>query len=311
LAAGAPLIIRGYTSAANDGGIGEIDCNGVTMFAAANYSYVVLADLYVHASINVAMVVLSDYCLVYHCEFYNASGSSDSYVTVSSYGAVMYCYVHGANTGPGISCFMYGLVFGNYIVQGNALSTGIYCGAGSFVTQNVVIASLTTAKGIVASNAAYGVHVIGNILYNTTAGTESGIWIGNATAEWGGVIMNNIVCGFSGVAGNAVENTGDVHLAGHNAFWNNTADYEIADQIHISLTANDVALAADPFTDAANGDFSLTAAAKTALAGKGFPTAYLGAHANTVPNLNIGPIQLAASSGGGRPAFGDRSGGKF
>jgi hypothetical protein len=64
-------------------------------------------------------------------------------------------------------------------------------------------------------------------------------------------------------------------------------------------TATNVALAADPFTDAANGDFSLTAAAKTALAAKGFPLAYLGAHANTVPNLNIGPIQMAASTGGG------------
>ena len=90
------------------------------------------------------------------------------------------------------------------------------------------------------------------------------------------------------------------------------SNYDHTDRVFNDLTANDVALAADPFTDAANGDFSLTAAAKTALAAKGFPLAYLGAHANTVPNLNIGPIQMAASSGGGgRPAFGDRTGGKF
>jgi hypothetical protein len=66
--------------------------------------------------------------------------------------------------------------------------------------------------------------------------------------------------------------------------------------VFIDGRANDVALGADPFTNAAAGDFSLTAAAKTALAGKGFPVDYLGAAAATVSNLNIGPIQLAATA---------------
>ena len=48
-----------------------------------------------------------------------------------------------------------------------------------------------------------------------------------------------------------------------------------------------------------------------ALRGLGFPGAYLGAHANTDGHVTIGPIQYGEAEAGGRPAFGDRTGGKY
>jgi hypothetical protein len=57
-------------------------------------------------------------------------------------------------------------------------------------------------------------------------------------------------------------------MAGHNAYWNNATNY-YAGETYIDLTANDVVLAADPFTNAAGADFSLTDAAKAALAQRG------------------------------------------
>jgi hypothetical protein len=63
--------------------------------------------------------------------------------------------------------------------------------------------------------------------------------------------------------------------------------------------AGRVALAADPFTDAAAGDFSLTEAAQAALRSLGWPATYLGAHANTDPHITIGALQYGPTPAGG------------
>jgi hypothetical protein len=117
--------------------------------------------------------------------------------------------------------------------------------------------------------------------------------------------MNNIVCGFSGAGGKGIV-AGDLsYMAaiGYNAFYNCTSNYGTCNTLY-DLTAHDVSLAADPFTDAANGDFSLTTAGMAALRSLGWPASYLGAHANTDPHITIGALQYgptpAAASGGGR-----------
>jgi len=302
LAAAAPLILRGYTSAANDGGIGEIDCGGATMWAATTYDYVILADLKLHNFGDNHGIVLDQNCRAINCEIYSgASSPAAKYLISWNYsGYVERCYLHDTGTGGGIANVQY--VIGNYIVlDSNATGRGIIASVASI--RNIVLCQNVAAIGI------YGSCILtsDNIVYNTAAGTAQGI--GHTTASINYEIYNNIVVGFSGALGAAIRYS-DIGVIGHNAFYNNTAPYAGTDQKFIDLTANDVALAADPFTDAANGDFSLTAAAKTALAGKGWPTSYLGAHANTVSNLNIGPIQLAASAGGGGMLKAEKRGGK-
>ena len=298
----AQLVLRGYTSAANDGGMGEIDCGGYTMWAAKTYDYIMLIDLECHTFGDNNGIALDDYITIFHCEVHKGASTPSWKYLITLTGPSMHnvtgCYVHDPGDGNS-RCIsantVGGRIYGNYVVCDTLMDAG--CGiyaTYAMTSNNIVVCKGTGQIGIYAFGG--GSNQTNNIVYNTTAGTGSGIFV-----YLGGrnqICLNNIVVGWSGAGGEGIGASADF-FGGYNAFYNNTSNYTIAGVNYLDLTANDVALAADPFTDAANGDFSLTAAAKTALAAKGFPLAYLGAHANTVPNLNIGPIQLAASSGGG------------
>lgn len=297
----APLIVRGYTAAANDGGVGEIDCGGFTMWAATTYDDVILADLTIHGFGNNNGIALDTNATIYHCTIYTGGGATaKTMVTVSGAGA----YIIGSHlynpgtTGHNLTHGNNALIYGNYIVgdtdSNNLMNTGGYV---SRIIGNILLAQAAGSRGIAA---AHETVVIGNIVYNTEAGTERGIYYANSGLL--STVMNNIVIGFSGAGGDGIE-IANVGVIGYNAFYNNTANYTISDQKFIDLTANDVALAADPFTDAANGDFSLTAAGKTALRGLGWPGAYLGAHANTDGHVTIGAIQYGEAEAGGAGVY--------
>ena len=288
-----PLILRGYTAAANDGGMGEIDCGGFTMWAASTLDYIIMAYLELHTFGNNDGVYLDDYITLFNCEIHKGASAptSKSLVRVDQYAYVSSCYVHDPGTTG--NCLRTGgsgsSIFGNYVVQ-NAVSYGILV-VSSSAAFNIVLCSNAQASGIAGAN---GAAITNNIVYNTVAGTANGLNHGSSTGNT--LISNNIVVGWSGVGGIGIRGQSELVALGYNAFYNNTNNYALADVVFIDGRANDVALAADPFTNAAGGDFSLTAAAKTALAGKGFPVNYLGAAAATVSNLNIGPIQLAATA---------------
>lgn len=299
----APLIIRGYTAAANDGGIGEIDCGGATMWAAATYDYVHLVDLKIHTFGDNNGVVLDTSAMVYRCEIHKGASnpSTKALLKLGTQSTAVGCYIHDPGaSGQCLYLANYNLIHANYISTGSdAGASGIYNSSVSTLQNNVILCGATGAYGI-RSIGGEGVHVIGNICYNTTAGTTNGILLGNAVSDrQGGLVINNIVVGWSGAGGIGIYGQYNVWMIGHNAFYNNTTALTISDQKWIDETVNDVALGADPFTSASTGDFSLTAAAQTALADKGFPIAYYGAHANTVSNLNIGPIQPDAGGTSG------------
>jgi hypothetical protein len=290
----APLIIRGCSATANDGGFGEIDCDGDTLWAGV-YSHCMLLHLEIHDGGDHNLVDFGNSsagCAAIECELHRGASSPSGKALVragySGTNAVLGCYIHDAGTG-GIGIDGYDNIakmIGNYVTN---CPTGIRAGSNGEVSKNIVVAA-AGGTGINCQGA--GAFVEHNIVWSATGNTGSGIYTSSVTHIH---ITNNIVCNFSGVAGRGVYATGKLRLLGHNAFYNNATNEDIA-AAYFDL-GNDVSLAADPFTDAANGDFSLTAAAKAALASKGWPTSYLGAHANTVPNLNIGPIQLAASGG--------------
>ncbi len=296
----APLIVRGYTATANDGGIGEIDCGGATMFLVATYDYVFLADLECHTFGDNHGIALKNLCAVYHCTIHKgASAPSGKYLlTLGNSSIVAGCDIYDAGTGAYrcISSSNTIRAVDNYIHGGAGVGAtyGIYATSSSFVAGNIVVMADTGAVGIYIGNLGTCER---NICYNSTAGTQGGITGITATI----CVQNNIVVGWSGVGGEGIA-APNIYMLGYNAFYNNTADYSLTDMVFLDLRANDVTLPADPFTSAATGDFSLTAAAKAALADKGFPGQYLGAHANTDSHLNIGPIQLQTPD---YPAEGD------
>jgi len=179
----------------------------------------------------------------------------------------------------------------NYVKAGTSASA--ISGSGSVAIGNILVHS-SNGGGIGCND------TVGNIVVNTASGTGNGI-----EALLRGTAINNIVQGYSGAGGKGINVVAGCKMVGHNAFYNNTTN--MSGTPVLSLAANDVALAADPFTDAANGDFSLTAAAKTALRGLGWPAAYLGAHANTDGHVTIGAVQYGeAEAGGGGMLVGNK-----
>lgn len=298
LASAAPLILRGYTAAANDGGVGEIDCNGATMWASNTYDYMVFADLEMHTFGDNDGVYLDQYITLYRCEVHKGVSAPNvkRLVRVGAGARVAGCHIHDTGTaGTGVYFSSSGHVIGSYFAS---CLNGVYSsGTNNAITGNVVLADTAGAIGLNMAGA--GAICTHNVIYNTAAGTGIGINLSGAT----GTALNNILCGFSGVGGDGISITNGAAL-GYNAFWNNTANNTVGGQTFIDLTANDIALAADPFTDAANGDFSLTAAGKAALRGLGWPGAYLGAHANTDGHITIGPIQYGEAATG-YPAVAD------
>ena len=300
LAAAAPLIIRGYTATANDGGIGEIDCGGATMFTATTYDYVQLRDLDCHTFGNNNGIALDTYCMATNVTVHKGASApaGKNLFTLGPNSSAVGCYAYDGGTGGYklISLGAGSMAFGNFVDGGASTSSLglLYANTQSSVTNNIVVAG-ANCVGIMA----LGPCIIGNIVYSTVANTGNGIYAYAANITR---VLNNIVVGWSGAGGDGVLVNENLGARGYNAFYNNTANYTLSDMVFMDDSANDVALAADPFTDAANGDFSLTAAAQAALADGGFPGQYLGAHANTDSHLNIGPIQLGVPD---YPAEGD------
>ncbi|MBK9219293.1 MAG: hypothetical protein IPL70_13265 [Uliginosibacterium sp.] len=91
-----PLILRGYTASSGDGGVGEIDCNGTSMFASSSLRYIVLSDLKIHNFGNNNGVYLSSYTENYavNCEIYKGASSPTS-KTLVYLAYVIGCHWHG------------------------------------------------------------------------------------------------------------------------------------------------------------------------------------------------------------------------
>ena len=95
-----PLVLRGYTATANDGGIGEIDGGGFAMFAAA-YDYTFLIDLKCHTFGDNAGITLGLNCRVLHCDIGKgaSSPSGKALVSLQNDAHIVNNYVHDAGAG--------------------------------------------------------------------------------------------------------------------------------------------------------------------------------------------------------------------
>ena len=290
----APLIVRGYTSAANDGGVGEIDCGGATMFAAATYDYVILADLEIHSGGDNDTVSLDASGTLYRVEVHEGASTPSSakyLVKLGSYGHLIGCHIHDTPA-RGVSIGVDGFLYGCYIADTDGFAC-IFSGTGGTAVNNLV--KLSTVGAIGFYTAVSGVRYIGNAIYNSAAGTSYGL----SLSFNNGLAFNNIISGFSGVGGRGISAPDNSYGHGYNAFYNNTANYSIADQTYLSETGNDVFFGTDPFTNAGSGDFSLTSAAQTALRSLGWPAVFAGAHANSDAHTTIGPMQYGPTPTGG------------
>lgn len=302
--AAAPLIIRGYTSTAGDGGIGVISGAGSYAILGGTNDYIHLVDLRLtNVGGNVA-VTLRNYCSVVNCEI--DTGTSRA-IDVGGLLTVERCHVHDFSS-HGIYCTSGQAYIARNHVEDCGASTAHYQIAAETVGVNIVGNVLRPATG---TSGLYingnGVRASGNTIFGTS-GTGRGI---NVADKAGLVITNNIIEGFSGSGGTGITfNAAAVCALYHsNAFYNNATNVSGTPKV-AGVTGNNDTLAASPFVDGANGDFDIngTVAGVTEDA---WPSSYLGL-ASTSPKADKGAVQAGAGSGGGgRPAFGDRTGGKF
>lgn len=293
----APLVVQGYTSAAGDGGIGVIDGDGsYAIWNDGAKDFIHLFDLRMtNVGANTA-VGLRDYCTIARCQIDTGTGNQALYLRRES--RVLGCYIYG-----------------NWAARALFVDSGVYA-YNHIVTSNHGIVPYATSRPIIivgnailiTSNHGNGIStgdcdalISGNSIYKS--GEAPGANYAGINLSGGGnlryIVFSNVVCGWSGT-GNAGIKTAQLSvMAGRNAFYNNTAATSYAVGPFANLGA-DVTLAALPWTDAANGDWSLTAAAKTALASLGYPEHVPGT--STDMNLTIGAVQQAlAAAGGGFP----------
>jgi len=170
-----------------------------------------------------------------------------------------------------------------------------------------VIANNSGASSDGISGIVLGVSIRNCTIYGNG---RDGIRNTNPYANLGCVIQNNLLVSNGGYGLNlsAVRSSVSYPEFAYNAFYNNTSGA----RNNVLAGAGDVTLTADPFTNAAGGDFSLntTAGGGAAARAVGFPGVFPGI--STTGYLDIGAAQHGDPvGGGGAPRSAGMSGGIF
>ena len=246
---GNPLIIRGYTSAANDGGIGGIDGAATYGIQASSIGHHYV-DMHLHNCGSATVLTLGNYCVVLNCELDNTSGGGIDCSGSGNY--VIGCHLHDIG-GIGIDGgFSAARIMRNYLKNGTKdFSSAIYLSSTLCVVTDNIVSVDGTSNGI--NCASWGVLVQGNSILGGGS-TGKGI-IGPATGL--GQFLNNLVEGFSGSGGVGINLTalGDVFVYGHNGTYNNATEYSVTSDVHIDLGDNEE-LAASPFAQSGADTFA-------------------------------------------------------
>mgnify|MGYP000034087460 CR=1 FL=1 len=240
---GSPLIIQGYTSAANDGGIGEISGAGTYAIYSGNASSIILRDMRLGNCGAADVVTLNggSQCSIVNVEFQNSSGNGLR--VLGSRHAVYGCHFHDLGN---IGCEIAGddqVVFACY-----CKNDGIHSFTSAIklldVSNGMAFGNIVSVSG--SSNGIlcqFANHVVNNSVMSS-GGTGTGILINNDSAR----VLNNIVDGFSGSGGIGIRlDSGQKHhLLGFNAVYNCATAYSLIGDVMVNLGDNET-LSDTPF----------------------------------------------------------------
>jgi hypothetical protein len=250
----APLIFRGYTTAANDGGIGGVDMQGNnnTMITAAVLG-VSWIDMHLHNTGSATVLDTGELGAVINCEINNSTGSG---LVLGNEGGAYNNYIHniGAN---GISVARTGIVYCNYLANGtndftDAITTA---NTGCTIERNIISIDGST-NGITTGSFDDPVRIINNSIL-CASGTGKGI-APSANGLQGAMIVNNLVEGFSGAGGVGYDmssTTENMDLYQNNGARNNTTNYSGDGDVFPGITDNE-ALGATPFDKSGSDTFA-------------------------------------------------------
>lgn len=287
----APLFIRGYTSAANDGGFGIVEGGGsvsVISASGANYLWFVDMKLGNTGANRIARVGIGGGYV--NCEIYNSSAAG---IQTGANNLVSGCYIHDCATGidgsaqPG---FIYGCHFANGATRD--FTTAIDVSLANTICDGNILNLDGTSVGIKVTTTVN--IVIKNNSIFSAAGTGKGIYIASGVAH----ILNNIVEGFSGSGGQGIRlDSGAVaSVMAANALYNNEINISNAGLIRFQPIA-DATLSGSAFVNAAADDFDINGTV-TGVTEAAWPTTFLGA-SSTTPKAEVGASQTGAGAGAG------------
>lgn len=291
-----PLVFQGYTSAAGDGGIGEINNGGanVSIISSATLDYIHFADMKIGNTGTSQILVLDQSCSFVNVEFHTSSAANAISTSINC--AYARCRVHTVtgNVAMLVSqsdvdhCVLSYGVSGQY-----ALST-----LGTMTITNNIVSVTNNARGITTAGSQIALR--NNSVYSATGGTGIGITMGSTQGE----CRNCIVEGFSGAGGKGIViSAGCVaKVFGNNAFYNNTTNVTTTGGFIHRLT--DITLTNAPFTNPGSGDFSIASAAKAELQAQGWPSSFNGISTSQYLDPGAAQIEIPTSTGGGRRSRG-------
>lgn len=243
----APIIFQGYTSAADDGGIGEIDGNGgnYPIIDDSTIDGVHLIDLKIGNCGNERVIYVDRYCLISHCEIY---GGDQTLVEAGTGSTITYCRVHNGG-GTGIEGF--GLIAHNYVYNSGSRTLTIGIENDNRASFNIVSVS-GSATGIKNEDStSIGKTFTYNSIYSN-GGTGTGLYLQNRSAY----AVGNVVSGFSGTGGIGIDEAQEFNMVQYNYVYNCATAFSDTDD-RIKGVGNET-LTDAPFVDAANGDFRPT-----------------------------------------------------
>lgn len=280
----APLIIRGYTSAANDGGVGGISGNA-TYAIIASTAHIHFIDMHLHNCGSATIVTISTSGSLQNCEIDTTTGIAVDLSTATIIG----CNVHTFGT-TGIDGNL-SFIYGNYVSDASA-TVGILGGGSSTKIINNIITIGGATDGI---QLGFDANIaIGNSILSSGG---SGQGIIRTSNRYGAIILNNLVEGFSDTGGVGIDlgsNTENVAAYGLNAVRNCATAYSTGSADFVNDLGDNETLGATPFaksgSDTFANRFTYFAPEDTGnVRGGAFPTG---------DNQDKGAVQHADSGGG-------------
>lgn len=272
----AGLCLQGYTSAAGDGGMGGIDCNGGAYGILAVKNYVRFINLDVHNSTSTLITASGVGQGVIGCTAHNTSGTG-IYGTGSGV-YVIGCTAYDCNIGATASNVLF-CKFYNGVIRDFATA----------VTSPTIVMGNTfklSGSSVGISPAHYDL-ICNNSFYTT--GTGIAVNAGSKHNCW---VINNLFSGFDTRKSINFSNTTYDNFVFGNSIHDGGADPIYGGDDLGFFGDNEESLASSPFTDASSGDF--TPLDVGSVLDGASPAALLA----QVMFLNRGAVQSAAGGGG-------------
>jgi hypothetical protein len=264
--AAAQLIIQGYTSAADDGGIGVID-GAATYSICASWTYSSFIGMKLGNTGTADVLDFGINSNAVNCEIHTSSGFG---VDTNNSCLVVGCWLHDLTGAQAIDNSGYVKILYNFIDC--AVTTSVIDGGSeSVVIGNIIDLSGADTSVIGISAASASMTILQNTIYCSSANTGQGIYMQGAS----GCVLNNVIEGWSGAGGDGIETT-VYSFIGANAVYNCTNAYTFtAAKLNYAIAPNDTIATSSPFTDAANNDFSIVSS-KAGVTEDAYPSSFRG-----------------------------------